>query len=865
MEERDNLAIKAFVGRADTEAAYVFHRQPGVISLLGPCAVIVAREIIKTMSVLKNWGTDENPIFVVTLNDAVLKDSVSYLVGGLNKTVFIHDKRDEGYVLSDTITTVSLADFEDDNDTETKTVASLRCALLLTREGNEFKVSASTLSSSSRCIVFSSFTDTYQLLNLETLLAQCSVKEVSVGHTSALSDEDVDTLKQVCKRCGTNMNLEQLASFNITTAQKQLPLLLRADANLLQLSDYPDCMRCVGFLVQSIRASRCFQLQHLQPHSLLRLDTACIDGLSIVSTNEAKSKLPVSVFGWLNQCATAMGARVLRQWLLQPSTNIEEITARQDMLQTFMETPSMKDALVSSLKRLADIDRVGRRIVRQCASLREVFQLKGFVDSLTQVISVLKLSSGSVTKVVVDDYISPLTEMVELMANLVTLLDATIEVTEDNEFRIRPDFDDELQQLDASRIDIRSKIDEEYQQVLKANKWTEKICKCEIHASYGFVLRVSRKDDKSVRDSKTLTLLSTSKDGVRFTTNKLNDLSQQYKDYSRTYDHRQQSLHLKLVETVSTYLPVLDDAKERVARLDIFTAWATVIAKTKLPMSRPEFTEDDLKVEEVWHPLVELRVPNFIPNSLSLANGGSTAIITGPNMGGKSTFMRSVGIVVLLAQIGCYVPARAAKISVRDSIMCRIGASDFMAHGMSTFMVEMLETSAIIASATSRSLVIIDELGRGTSTYDGFGLAWAVAEFLTVSKKCWLLFSTHFHEMTELANENTSVHNFHFAGNTNGGELHFSFSLLPGPCTKSFGIAVAEHAKLPSTLIEQAKQRAEELEDFAAETISFTAEQQTRMIELSTMVSKVSTDAQALQKLKSQIASDPLLAGLLRN
>lgn len=859
MDDRDSHALKCYHAAQTPDVALVFSRQPGLYVMLGPCATLVAREVVKTMSVLKNWGTDENPIFAVSVNEAVLKASVSFLVGEAGKSVQIFEKKDEGYTPGEVITSASLMDFEDDNDASTKVSASLRCALLVARDGNDFAVSVAALSTTSRCISFSSFTDSYQLLNLETLLAQCSVREVTLGRGAGVTDEDVGTIQQVCKRSGSSLKIEPLASFSASAAQNILPGLLRGDANLLQLSDFPECLKCVGILVHGLVASRCFQLLYLQPQSLMRLDNASIEGLNIVASNESRSKLPISIFGWLNQCSTAMGSRVLRQWLLQPSTDLGEIKSRLDVLQVLLENPSMRDALLSSLKRLGDIDRVGRKIVRHCASLRELSQLKGFVASLGQVVQVLQLCTTEQRQIIADEYVSPLSDMIELMGNLVTLLDATIETTEDNEFRIRPDFDDDLQSLDVSRAEIRRGIDEEYGLVLKSNKWTDKICKCELHATYGFVLRVSRKDDRAVRESKVLTLLSTSKDGVRFTTSKLNDLSQQYRDYTRTYESRQRSLHQKLLETVATYLPVLDDAKERIARLDVFTAWAGVISKSKLPMSRPSFDDCGLVLEEVWHPLVELRVPNFISNSVKLASPKSTAIITGPNMGGKSTLMRSVGVAVLLAQIGCFVPARSASLSIRDSVMCRIGASDFLAHGMSTFMVEMLETSAIVASATEKSLVIIDELGRGTSTYDGFGLAWAVAEHLSLKKKCWLLFSTHFHEMTDLAAESGAVANLHFAGNTNDGELQFTFQLHEGPCTKSFGIAVADHAKLPKSLIKEALQRAEELEDFAAETVSLTEEQQGRLISFSDAVSKAANDPSALEALRAQIVMDPIL------
>ncbi|CCW66150.1 unnamed protein product, partial [Phytomonas sp. Hart1] len=224
------------------------------------------------------------------------------------------------------------------------------------------------------------------------------------------------------------------------------------------------------------------------------------------------------------------------------------------------------------------------------------------------------------------------------------------------------------------------------------------------------------------------------------------------------------------------------------------------------------------------HPLLELRNAEFVANSLQLrARGGRGVILTGPNMGGKSTFMRSVGIAAVLAQAGCFVPADAAELQLRDAVMCRIGATDHLAQGVSTFMVEMLESSAILSSATPQTLAIVDELGRGTSTYDGFGLAWSIVKDIAVRIGATVLFSTHFHELTALPAQCGCLLNAHFGAEIDDkkGTLRFSYRVEPGPCERSYGIEVAALAKMPEKVVENARRKASELENF--ETLASTS------------------------------------------
>ncbi|KAI7139761.1 DNA mismatch repair protein, partial [Hortaea werneckii] len=436
------------------------------------------------------------------------------------------------------------------------------------------------------------------------------------------------------------------------------------------------------------------------------------------------------------------------------------------------------------------------------------------------------------------EYTNKLRSYCDSFAKLQEMVETTVDLDalENHEFVIKSEFDDGLRIIRKKLDKLRYEMDKEHHRVADdLNQDTEKKLFLENQRVHGWCFRLTRNEASAIRNKKQYTELSTQKNGVFFTTHAMTEMRREFDRLSENYNRTQSGLVNEVVSVAASYCPVIEKLAGVLAHLDVLVSFAHVSVHAPTSYVRPKVHPrgtGNTVLTEARHPCMEMQDDiSFITNDVSLVRSESEfLIITGPNMGGKSTYIRQIGVIALMAQIGCFVPCTEAELTIFDCILARVGASDSQLKGVSTFMAEMLETSNILKTATRESLVIIDELGRGTSTYDGFGLAWAISEHIIKEIGAFAMFATHFHELTALNETYPQVQNLHVVAHIGDSEgdtamagdnanqkrdVTLLYKVVPGISDQSFGIHVAELVRFPQKVVNMAKRKADELEDFS--------------------------------------------------
>ncbi|CEL07906.1 Putative DNA mismatch repair protein msh-2 [Aspergillus calidoustus] len=840
--EHDNDTIRIF-DHGEYYAAY------------GAEAEFIARTVFKTTSVLRYLGRSETGgLPKVQLTVTVFRNFLREALFRLNKRIeiWISLGAGKGYKKVKQASPGNLQEVEDELGSVgglagMESGAPIILAVKISAKAGEARnIGVCFADASVRELGVSEFLDNDVYSNFESLVIQLGVKECLVTTDLNKKDLELAKIRTIADTCGIAISERPVADFGIRDIEQDLTRLLRDErsAGTLPQTELKLAMGAASALIRYLGVMSDptnFGQYQLYQHDLanfMKLDAAALRALNLMPGPRDGSK-SMSLFGLLNHCKTPVGSRLLAQWLKQPLMDLGEIEKRQQLVEAFVTDTELRQTMQEEhLRSIPDLYRLAKRFQRKQANLEDVvrvyqvaIRLPGFVNSLENVMDEkyqTPLDSEYTTKIRNhSNSLAKLEEMVETTVDLDAL--------ENHEFIIKPEFDDSLRIIRKKLDKVRSDMDLEYRTVARdLDQERDKKLFLENSNRHGWCFRLTRNEAGCIRNKKGYQECSTQKNGVYFTTSTMQSLRREHDQLSSNYNRTQTGLVSEVVNVAASYSPVLEQLAGVLAHLDVIVSFAHASVHAPTGYTRPKIHPrgtGNTVLKEARHPCMEMQDDiSFITNDVSLIRDESSfLIITGPNMGGKSTYIRMIGVIALMAQTGCFVPCTEAELTIFDCILARVGASDSQLKGVSTFMAEMLETSNILKCATSESLIIIDELGRGTSTYDGFGLAWAISEHIVTEIRCFGLFATHFHELTSLADRYPkSVKNLHVVAFIGDGisteeeksksksqqKVTLLYRVEPGICDQSFGIHVAELVRFPEKVVNMARQKAEELEDF---------------------------------------------------
>ena len=610
---------------------------------------------------------------------------------------------------------------------------------------------------------------------------------------------------------------------------------------------------------QRAAAAHIADLNYFEANEFMILDAVTLRNLEIAEPQSGSDKRR-TLFGVIDQTVTNMGSRLLKSWLLRPSIRRGEIEARATAVEELCDS-ILRDRLRVSLKEISDLERLIGRLNMNTATPRDLLALSRSLNQVPNLKKSLSDASSSLLQVLHDNIF----ELPEIKDLIRTAISENPPLNISDGGAIRDVFNVELDELRNLSSDAKQTI-AQFEENEKRRSGIASL-RVKFNNVFGYFIEISKSNLSRVPDDyeRRQTLVN----AERFTTPQLKEWERKILGAEERILEIETELFGQIRATVAQETKNLQTTARALATLDSLAALSETASRRNFV--RPVLHDgDEIEIKDGRHPVVEAFLSEpFVPNDLYLNNSTDRLlIITGPNMGGKSTVLRQTAIIQILAQIGSFVPARQAKLPIVDRVWTRVGASDDLASGRSTFMVEMTETAAILHNATPRSLVLLDEIGRGTSTFDGLSIAWSVAEFLHDSSEhaAKTLFATHYHELTELAERLPGSQNYQITASERGGEVVFLHKLECGRATKSYGIAVARLAGLPPEVIARAREVLERLERYEIDVFADVVEQkQTPQSEsngLNSAVRRAARGRMAMQTTLFQTANETLIEEL---
>ncbi|XP_030532305.1 DNA mismatch repair protein MSH2 isoform X2 [Rhodamnia argentea] len=832
---------------SDTRAVRFFDRRD-YYTAHGENAIFIAKTYYHTTTALRQLGNGTNGLSSVSISKNMFETIArDLLLERTDHTLEVYEGSGSNWRLVKTGSPGNIGSFEDvlfaNCDMHESPVV---VAIVPIFRDAGYTVGLGYVDLTNRILGLAEFIDDSHFTNLESALVALGCKECLLPMEGNKSNEN-KALRDALTRCGVMSTERKKTEFKTRDLVEDLGRLVKGPVqpvrDLIGSFEYaPGSLGALLSYSELLADGSNYGNYSIRKYSLdcyMRLDSAAMRALNVLESKTDANK-NFSLFGLMNRtCTAGMGRRLLHRWLKQPLLDVGQINTRLDLVQAFVDDTGLRQDLRQHLKRISDIERLVHNLNKRRAGLQHIVKLYQSSARVPYIKSTLHNYDGKFSSLIKEQYVVELLILTndDHLNKFISLVETAVDLDqlENGEYMISPSYDAGLAELKDELASLEEQIQNLHKQTANdLDLPIDKALKLDKGTQFGHVFRITKKEEPKIRKklSTQFIVLETRKDGVKFTNTKLKKLGDRFQKILEEYKSRQKFIVDKVVNTTVSFSEVFESLAALLSEMDVLLSFADLASSCPTPYTRPDITPSDVGdiiLIGSRHPCVEAQDwVNFIPNDCKLVREKSWfQIITGPNMGGKSTFIRQVGVNILMAQVGCFVPCDKASISVRDCIFARVGAGDCQLRGVSTFMQEMLETASILKGATDKSLIIIDELGRGTSTYDGFGLAWAICEYLVEVIKAPTLFATHFHELTALANENNvletnmkqvvGVANYHVSAHIDSlnRKLTMLYKVEPGACDQSFGIHVAEFANFPESVVALAREKAAELEDFS--------------------------------------------------